>query len=337
VLERIFAPFTRRDLVRIVGGGGAEGAYIAHHQGIAAVHITGSAATHDAIVFGEPPLRKPITSELGGVSPMIVLPGRWSERDLRFQAEHVATMKLHNAGHNCIAGQILVLPAAWPQKQRFLELVQHALADAPARPTWYAGAERRVHDAAHRPGATRLGERVLVQRLELDDPALSDEWFAPILGVTELPGDEPASYWNAAVATANERLHGTLGANVIAHPRTIRSLGAGFDDGIAELRYGTVAINAWTGLGYLTPRATWGAFPGHTLEDIQSGRGVVHNALLLDEPERTVVRGPFRPPVKPPWFVTNRTAAVTGQRLTGFAADPRWSALGAIFPSALRG
>ena len=50
----------------------------------------------------------------------------------------------------------------------------------------------------------------------------------------------------------------------------------------------------------------------------------MHNALLLDAPERTVVTGPFRPfprsvahgefalfP-KPPWFVTARSAATTG-------------------------
>ena len=90
-------------------------------------------------------------------------------------------------------------------------------------------------------------------------------------------------------------------------------------------------------LGYLTPRATWGAFPGHPLTDIQSGQGVVHNALLLADTERTVVRGPFRPLVKPPWFVTNRTAAVTGRRLTAFAARPQWSALSGIFASAMRG
>ena len=109
VLERIFAPFVRRDLVRIVGRRGSRGAFLAHHPGIAAVHITGSAPTHDAIVFGtgadgaarkadgEPRLRKPITSELGGVAPVIVLPCRWSDADLRFQAQHVATQKLHNA------------------------------------------------------------------------------------------------------------------------------------------------------------------------------------------------------------------------------------------------
>ena len=185
------------------------------------------------------------------------------------------------------------------------------------------------------------GERVLVGGLDIDDPAetaLRDEWFAPVLGVAELPGDDagdvPAT---PPSTTANERLHGTLGANVIAHPRSIRALGSTFDDAIAELRYGTVAVNAWTGLGYLTPRATWGAFPGHPLTDIQSGQGVVHNALLLADTERTVVRGPFRPFPKPPWFVTNRTAAVTGRRLTAFAARPRWSALPGIFASALRG
>ena len=74
---------------------------------------------------------------------------------------------------------------------------------------------------------------------------------------------------------------------------------------------------------FLTAGCSWGAFPGHTLDDIQSGIGVVHNALLLAEPERSVVRGPFRPvhrsllhgelaiSPKPPWFVDNRTAAAT--------------------------
>jgi aldehyde dehydrogenase (NAD(P)+) len=85
------------------------------------------------------------------------------------------------------------------------------------------------------------------------------------------------------------------------------------------------------------------------LDDVQSGIGVVHNALLLDGPERTVVRGPFRPAPRsilhgeftlsprPPWFVTNRTATTTGRLLTRFVASPRWAALPQIFVSALRG
>jgi len=121
------------------------------------------------------------------------------------------------------------------------------------------------------------------------------------------------------------------------------------DDALARMRYGTVGVNVWSGGGFLLPQAAWGAFPGHTRTDIQSGSGVVHNALLFDRPQKTVFRGPFAPfpralasgerhlAVKPPWFVTNRTAAVTAERLTRFAADPSPLKLPALFASALRG
>jgi len=52
------------------------------------MHITGSDATHDAIVWqgqpkqGVPPYTKPVTSELGCVSPVVVVPGVWSAADL---------------------------------------------------------------------------------------------------------------------------------------------------------------------------------------------------------------------------------------------------------------
>ena len=136
---------------------------------------------------------------------------------------------------------------------------------------------------------------------------------------------------------------------VTQHPRSAPPEATPFEDALAELRYGTITVNAWTGVGYLTAAATWGAFPGHTLADVQSGIGVVHNAVLLADPERTVLRGPFRPAPrallrgelsmspKPPWFVTNKTAATTGRRLVEFAARPRLSALPGIFLSALRG
>ncbi|MEU9294398.1 aldehyde dehydrogenase family protein [Streptomyces sp. NPDC048266] len=367
VYRAVFEPLTDRGLVEIVTGGPEVGAALIEHPGITAVHMTGSEATHDAVVWGTgedkdaarasgtPKLTKPITSELGGVSPIIVLPGSWSDADLRYQAEHVTSMRLHNSGCNCVAGQILILSSDWPQKNAFLTALRRALATAPARPAWYPGCEARVwsardlHPGAEKPGGTR--ERTLLTGLDLtddDESAFTTEYFGPVLGVAELPGTS-APFLEAAVAAANDRLHGTLGANLIAHPDTIKALGRRLREAIAELRYGTVAVNAWTGVGYATPRATWGAFPGHTLDDVQSGIGVVHNALLLDHTERTVVTGPFRPvprsvlhgepsvSPKPPWFVTNATAARTGRLLTKFAAHPWWQDLPALFASALRG
>lgn len=362
-LERALRPLVEAGLLRIVTGGADVGSRLIGDARVAAVHLTGATATHDAIVFGtgeegaankaagRPVLDKPVTSELGGVSPTIVLPGRWSAADLRFQAEHVLTQKLHNCAFNCVASQVLIVSSDWEQKDSFLEAIRHAARRVPRRIEYYPGCDARVAGAYRSyPLAERIGGCTLITGLDLasDEAAWREEYFAPVLAVAELPGDA-ATFLRAATAAANERLAGTLGANVIAHPATLSRLGADFEDAIAGLRYGTVAINAWTGVGYLSSRASWGAFPGHTATDIQSGIGVVHNALLLEDPERTVVRGPFRPAPrsvlhgelalspKPPWFVTNKTAATTGRRLTAFAASPGWSRLPGIFASALRG
>ena len=368
VLERAFAPYVRRGCLRFAAGGAEIGGYLAHHPAVGTVHMTGSAVVHDAIVFGggedglrrkaegRPALDKPMTSELGGVSPTIVLPGRWAESDLRYQAEHVATQKLHNCGFNCVASQVLVLATDWPQADRFLAYLRDAMRRAPARPAYYPGAdERQRRMLEEHPDAQLLGgevARTLVTGLDpndADEPAFAREVFGPVMAVTRLPGRSAREFLDAAVVFANDRLAGTLAANLIADPRTLKRLGGALEDAIACLRYGTVAVNCWTGVAYLGPRATWGGFPGSDARDIQSGTGVVHNALLLDRPERTVVRGPFRPfprsvtrgelalSPKPPWFVTNRTAQATAKRLTRFEADPGWRHLPGIFASALRG
>ena len=366
VYEAIFEPFIDLGVVQVFTSDLELGAAVIDHPDIDAVHMTGSEATHDAIVWGPgakgaankaagtPQLRKPITSELGGVAPIIVVPGRWSKRDLEFQARHVATMKLHNAGANCVAGQVLVVSSSWSQRDEFLAAVWRALSTAPSRPSWYPGTPARIEAARQAASSSEVlgtGERALLPTLDpdADEPAYSTEYFGPVLGVTELPGSG-TDFLYRAVDFANDRLHGTLGANILVHPRELKSIGAdAFDRLLEGLRYGTIAINAWTGVGYLSPLASWGAFPGHTPDNIQSGLGVVHNGLLLARAERTVIRGPFRPfprswatghasltPV-PPWFVHNRTAATTGERLVGFSASPGWHKLPKVFASALRG
>jgi acyl-CoA reductase-like NAD-dependent aldehyde dehydrogenase len=364
VLNRALAPFVEGGFVRVTSGGVDVGSYLAHHPEVDTVHITGNAASHDALVFGpgtegarrrrarRPLLTKPVTSELGGVGPVVVVGGRWSDTALRAQAENVATQRLHNSGFNCIASQIVVLPRSWPQADRFLEHLRRALGAAPDRRAWYPGAadRQRAAVAAH-PGAELLGgdpevPRTLLPDLDpgdADEPAFRTEYFAPVLGVTRLPGDGAAEFLDNAVAFCNERLQGDLGAAVIAAPRTLRELGPRFEAGIARLRYGTVAVNCWVGPIFAMPRATWGAFAGNDVHDVGSGVGIVHNALLLDPDhvERTVGRGPFRPWPRPPWFVTNRTAHVTGERMTRFAAAASWGRalprVAAAIASSLRG
>lgn len=363
VYESALAPLISANLLRIVDGDGADGGYLAHHPGISHVHMTGSAATHDAVVYGPGPegrarkvsktplLNKPITSELGGVSPIIVVPGRWTARDLRYQAEHIATMRLHNGGYNCIAGQVVLMSRDWNQKGAFLEELRAAMTRTPERTPWYPGSGDRVASACESyPGAEQVGTGRLLIELTAADNAQTmqtTEYFSPVLGVMELAGSGRV-FLDAAISAANEDFTGTLGVNVIADPKDIKSMGKGFRRSLAQLHYGTIAINAWTGVGFLTAAAPWGAFPGHTLEDVQSGLGVVHNALLISGPERTVVTGPFRPfprsvvhgefalfP-KPPWFVTSRSAKSTGKLLTEFVAKPSWARMPAVFAAAFR-
>jgi aldehyde dehydrogenase (NAD(P)+) len=371
VLRKAFAGFIDAGFVRIIRGGADVGSYLTEHPLVDEVHLTGSGATHDAIVFGTgddglrrktaaaPLLRKPMTSELGGVAPVIVLPGKWSPADMRFQAAHVATQRLHNNGYNCNAAQVVVLSAGWEQKDEFTAALRAAVRDAPARPAYYPGSDDRQNRArSMHPAADALDSKARRTLIEVDshvhDDAFTTEYFSPVLAVTELPGDDgdgagAGAFLAAAVEFANDRLYGTLTANLIGDPKTLRGLGGRLDELIAGLRYGLIGVNCWSGVGFLTPRASWGAFPGHKVEDIESGTGVVHNALLVDRIERTVLRGPFRPSPrallhgeltlspKPPWFVNNRTSGVTGRRLTAFAAKPRLRLLPGILISALRG
>ena len=370
VFARIFASLIDEGFVRIAEGGADVGAHLCAHPAVDAIHLTGGARTHDAIVFGggpagevrkregRPLVTKRVTSELGNVTPVIVVPGPWSEADLAFHAAHVATQKLHNAGANCIAAQVLVTPESWDLAPRFLAKVRDALGDAPPRPSYYPGSAERVKavESGHR-GAESVGvpmdgvHRTFVGGLDSADagePLFRDEVFGPVLAQTALPGDDPATFLRNAVAFCNERLHGTLGAAILIHPRTITALGGAFEDALAELRYGCITVNAWPGVGFSLATASWGAFPGNTLADVGSGIGVVHNGYLFDKPQKTVVRAPFAPFPRslrtgerallptPPWFVTHRRAAEVGRRLFAFTARPSPARLLATTLAALR-
>ncbi len=148
---------------------------------------------------------------------------------------------------------------------------------------------------------------------------------------------------------ANEKLFGTLGCQLVIHPSTHRAHAQTLDQAIADLRYGTIGLNVWSGVGFLLSNVVWGAFPGHPLNDAQSGIGAVHNALLFDKPQKSVVRGPFKPfprtltsgvlhgSPKPLWFVTHKKAHKGAELLTRFEATRKVSLIPPLFAAALTG
>ncbi|MFE7576876.1 aldehyde dehydrogenase family protein [Streptomyces sp. NPDC057521] len=364
--EKVFAEFIDKGWVRFVDGGADTGAYLTTHDGVDTIHVTGSERTHDAIVWGtdeqaerrrseDTPLNdKPFTSELGGVSPCIVTPGPWSAADFRFQAEHIVTSKMNNSGHNCVASQILVVPREWDGTERLLAEIRRVLRELPPRADYYPGADDRL-DAVVRahPDAETHGEgacRLLVPDItDMGDPMLDIEVFASALGVVRLPGADAPEFLRAATEFANDRLPGTLGATLLVHPRTERAHRHAVEEAVAGLRYGTLGVNCWSAFGFLLGYTPWGAFPGHSRQDIGSGVGFVHNAFMLEHVEKAVVRAPFAPAPRglftgspslsprPPYYVTNRTGRTTMERLTAYTTDPKATRLPGIFASALLG
>ncbi len=350
-VERAFAHLADAGFVRFAYGGPATGQHLIHHPGTDRVHITGSEKTYDTIVFGGGPegaerkargerlFSKPVTAELGNVSPVIVVPGTWSRRALAHQARHVVTQLVQNAGFNCNAAKVMVLPERWPQRDEFLDLVAGLLSARPPRPSYYPGTDDRF--ARVTAGASRVrvfGEPrpgfvppAIIEDVDPGErsPAFAEEAFCHVMATTSLPGDDPAAFLDRAVAFCNERLHGTLNATVLVDPATQKSIAPQVERAVDRLEYGAVGVNLWAAAAFPLGVTPWGAFPGHPPTDIQSGTGFVHNARLVDRPEKSVVRAPFIQFPEPPWSVFHARSSQTLARAAAFEADP---GLGRLLP-----
>ncbi len=365
--EEIFSEFVSSGWLRFVYGAADVGGYLAHHPKVDSVHMTGSSTTYDAIVWGDdaeaaarkadntPILNKPISAELGGITPVIVVPGEWSDADMRFQAEHIATTKLNNAGHNCVATQIVVISRDWPLADKLVAEVRRVMREVEPRRTYYPHSDDKTDKAcAGMSGVALLSSdksRAIIPDLDPQSAAsiLRDEVFAGVLGIVRLPGATAREFLPNAVEFANDVLPGTLGASLIIDPATRKANAAAFDEAISTMRYGDIGVNVWSGLNFLLGYTPWGPFPGQTPQNIGSGTGVVHNAFLLQHVQKTIAEIPFRPSPrallhgewtispKPVFFITNKTTETTVRRLVQFLVHGNATALPGIFASALRG
>ena len=58
-------------------------------------------------------------------------------------------------------------------------------------------------------------------------------------------------YLQAAVKAANEDVWGSLSCSILVHPATEAAHGAAVQRALDELRFGSVAVNAWSSIGFL--------------------------------------------------------------------------------------
>jgi Aldehyde dehydrogenase family len=360
-LEKAYAEPIAQGFLAIVYGGADEGAYLVGHAGMDEVHLTGSDRTYDSIVWGSPgPERdrrkergerliiKPVTAELGNVAPIIVVPGRYSSKELLYQAEDAAGSLTFASSFACCTGKVVVTARGWPQREEFLDAIKEILARTLPRVAYYPGAIERFRTfTAGRPGLWTSGARAgnvlpWAFAAHLDsanraDIAFRQESFCPVLFETAVGSNDPEEFLEAAVDFANETLWGTLTATLVV-PRKLQKdaeLGPAVERAIARLRYGTVGVNGYPVLSFAFG-APWGGYPGATPENIQSGIGWVHNSCMLEGVEKVVMRNPITAFPKPVYFPSHRSTVRLAPRLLELEASNSWARVPAVVAAAMR-
>jgi len=341
VFRAALAPLVDAGLVALVAGGADAAREAIASPTVTHVHLTGGQAAFDAIAAT---LAKPITCELGGVTPWVVVPGHYTPAQLGYQADVVAGSILNNTSFNCIATKCVVTCRRWDQRQTFLDLVARRLAAAPPRPAWYPGAAAAWEAVTESP-LPADGTLPWVFRRGVDpdrQPRWIDrEWFVPVAVEVPLDAADIESFCTRASALCR-RLPGSLAASVTI-PESLSAPDHQRVERLVEhLEYGLVAVNTWSALGYAFASLPWGGFPGGTIAEPRSGIGFVHDPLLFPLVHNSIVRAPLlvRPP--PPWLPWHRHGATLARGVVDVYAAiargrPGLLSLAKLLPQVLAG
>jgi acyl-CoA reductase-like NAD-dependent aldehyde dehydrogenase len=361
LMEKGLRTLINQGFLRIVYGGAAEGSYLCNHPLVDEIHLTGSDKTFETIIFGSgaegaerkaqkrPLVSKPVSCELGNVTPVIVVPGPWSDDDIRKQAEKVATWSTNNAGCNCLTPRVLVQYKNWTQRETLIKTIGDVMANLDTRNAYYPGArERHAAFVSAHPDARQFGDSgqghlpwTLIANVDpknIHDICFNTEAFCSLFAETALEAANIPEFIDRAVDFVNGTLWGTLAASIIVHPKSLldSNIAASLERALMNLHYGTVCVNEWAAMAYYFGRTPWGGLPGHDIYDVQSGIGFVNNTLMFDKAQKAVIRGPFK---KTPdiTLVTFRHFLELQKKFTYYLASPSiWRIPGLVW-SELRG
>jgi acyl-CoA reductase-like NAD-dependent aldehyde dehydrogenase len=361
LLAECFRCLIEAGYVQIAYGGVSEGVYLCQHPEVDEIFITGSDKTFDAIVFGPgeagarrkaehlPLLQKTVGGELGNVTPVIVVPGVWNQEDLDYQAESIVSWIATHASCACNTPRVIILHAEWPQRSAFMDALRRVYSRTPLRFAYYPGSLQRyqsyldTHSSVEKIGNPKEGELpwTLVTDVNTQDRAdtcFTTEAFCSVAAVALISALSVPEFMERAVAFSNETLWGTLAAGLFVHPGSMKDpqVKAAVEKAIEQLRYGTIGVNCSAGLSWVLMTTPWGAFPGSSIYDIQSGNSFVHNTLMFSRPQKTVMYAKFRETPKPIGFVSRgKVLRRLSPLLVDIMAEPNLWKLPRIIKTAL--
>lgn len=345
VYEKVFKNFISLGYVVITKGSIDESKYMTNHNGIDHIHLTGSDETYEHIVYGkllnddEKKLKnlkkvnnKSFSSELGNVTPIIVHPGNWSNSELKFQARKIVTAKLNNGGFNCISAQIVILPEEWNQTDKLIKYIKMYMKKIDDRLSYYPNSLKVLNGLEKDKNYERLNDQTCATpHLSREIKAYSKFETSEIWGTSiyfkKISYEDELDYVNKAITYCNKTLWGNLGATVLIKKYNNKKIKPITNTYVDNLKYGTVAINEWSAIGFIIPTLPWGGYPGNKDNDIQSGQDFVHNSMFFESPLNGVVYSKFRMSniIDPLWFVTNKKGKKVFKNLTYFQIDKSFS------------
>ena len=209
LIAKLVPQYLDRDAIRVVEGA-ADVTQDLLSQGFDHALFTGGTEIGRKIMAAAAPTLTPVTLELGGKSPVVVL----ADADLDVAARRIAWTKLLNSGQTCIAPDYVLADRsiAAPLTEKIVATIAEFRADQ-ADPSLKIVNERQFYLLASLISATggtvvtggrsdRAAltiEQTVIIDPPIGDPVMSDEIFGPILPILSVDSAD------AAVAFVNSR------------------------------------------------------------------------------------------------------------------------------------
>ena len=182
----------------------------------------------------------------------------------------------------------MLLDKSWPQKDAFCDKMKKYLGEHLPSPSYYPGTDRKYElflkefaGVATQIEFSGKGEvfdgcvkPLWIQSIE-KNPELFQrtESFCPVMGVHEIDAPTPDVFCAAAAEYVNEKVWGNLSTTIWASAQVLKEHEGAVRGFVNDVRCGAVGVNLWGGFNVFFPQLHWGAYPGNTPEDVQSGVG----------------------------------------------------------------
>ena len=299
IWEKIFQPLI--DINAVAFCGANQGREMSTLEGLHAIYFTGSTGVAHAI---QNQASAPLVSECGGNNPCIIVPGKWTDKDVKRQAIQLASVGKLNGGAVCGRPQTIITSKNWGQREQFLDELRKAIAEETfACGSHYPGVDKTKEAfLENQPTAEILkpengkynkSDFVLIPNISEEDFAVTNEAFCQIY--SEIPMDvstDTNAFLTKATDFCNNKLLGSLGCMILIDNDTMEANETRLNRAIQELNYGGIAVNDVPPNIWLNAYLTWGGC-GETIENFVSGVGNFGNALNFENIKKSVIKNDF--------------------------------------------